>query len=412
MLKTPVSAASLTANKPIAAARPQVPLMVDAAAVLESTFANRQFQDQAGDILSRGLPLSVAIAGLDRRQDATEGFRRIVSSIAECANRYAIPPGEVELVVAANAMLPNEAWAIRYDKLQRGPLYLLAGESELRVRPDMRPRFRRFWQQLWHLQPDRQVRLACAPLVQSSCPLLAHEPGNTVVPKSAIQAPHGSAWIGFNIDLRRFADSRGLLDRAQLRSQLYRCLDAAMESHEQTDWPNPSLRHDSWLNRRQAILISGIGDLVLRRRQDPRELACLASLRDTLRWIRATLLQRSRQLALANEILPAIGQFEPARIPGSDRERWEARWSAAINEHARISRNHIVMSPWSVFPTLIDPDPAYLNLLPLLDFADACAFPEPPQLRGWNIKDFMHLHQRTWAVLERRGDAQRFAEGV
>ena len=412
MLENPLPAAPSTANILAAAEQPQVPLAVDVGTVLESAFAFTQFQEQVGDVLARGLPLSVAIIGLDQRQDAAEGFRRVSYGIAESAGLYATPPQDIEVVVAAGALSPAEAWAVRCEYLQRGPLYLLAGEQELRVNPDQRGRFREFWGQLWLLQRDRHVRLACAPLVRSVSPLLAHETGSTVLPRSAIQAPVGSAWMQQTIDLRRFADTRGVLDRTQLRIELQRRIDAALALHEQTDWPNASLRHDSWLNRRLAIIITGIGDLVLRRRQDPRALASLASLRKTMSWIRSTLLQRSRDLALSGDTLPAIGQFDSAHRLGVNRERWEARWTEAINQHASASRNLLVMSPWSVFPTQVDPDPAYLNLLPLLDFADACAFPQHPQLRGWNIKHFMQLHQRTWAVLERRGDIQRFAERV
>ena len=412
MLENPVPAAPSTATILAAATRPQVPLAVDVNVVLESAFAFTQFQEQVGDVLARGLPLSVVITGLDQRQDAIECFTRVSSGVAAAAGRYATSPRDIEVALPAGAMLPNEAWAARCEHLQKGPLYLLAGEHELRIHPDQRPRFRQFWEQLWQLQPDRHVRLACAPLVRSVSPLLAHETGATVLPRSAIQVPVGSAWIRQTIDLRRFADTRGVLDRTQLRTELQRSIDAALAFHEPTDWPNACLRHDSWLNRRLAIVITGIGDLVVRRRQDPRELASLASLRRTLHWIRSLLLQRSRDLALAGDTLPAITRFDSVHGLGVNRERWEARYSAAITEHACASRNLLVMSPWSVFPTQLDADPAYLNLLPLLDFADACAFPEPPQLRGWNIKHFMQLHQRTWAILERRGDVHRFAERV
>lgn len=412
MLENPLPAASSTATNAAAAAAPQVPLAIDVAAIPESAFAFARFTEQVGDVLSRGLPLSVAVAGLDQQQDAADCLRRVTAVIAECAGRYAVSPGAVEIVIAAHAMLPAEAWTIRRDELGRGPLYLLAGEHELRVRPELRPRFRRFWQQLWRLQTDRQLRLACAPLVRSSCPLLAHEAGRTVLPGSALQVPYGSAWVRQDLDLCRYADANGVLDRARLRAGLQRSIDTAIAIHEQTDWPSASLRHDSWLNRRQAIFISGIGDLVLRRRQDPRELGCLASLRKTMRWIRDTLMQRSKQLAASGDVLPAIGQFDLANTLGAHRERWQARWSVAISEHASACRHHFVMSPWSVFPTRVDPDPVYLNLLPLLDFADAGAFPEPPPLHGWNINNFMQLHQRAWAVLERRDEAQRIAERV
>ena len=55
-------------------------------------------------------------------------------------------------------------------------------------------------------------------------------------------------------------------------------------------------------------------------------------------------------------------------------------------------------------------DLRYADLLPLLRFADACAFPEPPGLKRWNINEFKAFHQRAWAVLGQRDTAHSIAE--
>ena len=412
MLQNPLPARPPACETSIVAEVPRVALTLAAGAILEPPPGLSRFRDQVGDILSRGLPLSVSITGLDQVAAANGVFSQACAAIAACAAQTGTPPGDIEIAIAANALSPRAAWTTRCDALGRGPLYLLAGEHDLRRQAGDRPRFPRFWHELWQLRSERHVRLACAPLVRSHCPLLAHEIGATVLPQAAIQVPASSAWITQPIELSRFASASGVLDRARLRAELQRCVDQALTAHTHTDWPTAGLRHDSWLNRRLAIHLVGIGDLVQRRRQDPRDIACLATLRSTLRWCRTTLTAYSRRLAESHELLPAIGQFDPVWSLRSDRDRWQARWSAAIKEHARACRNLVVMSPWSVFPTATEADPAYMNLLPLLDFADACAFPKLPQLAAWNINDFMQLYQRTCAVLERRDGAQWFAERV
>ena len=412
MLQNPLPARLPAVDTAAVADLPRVALTIDARAAVESQAGLTRFQNQVGDILSRSLPLSVAITGLEELDAASVVFAQVCSCIAACAVRLGTQPGDIEIVIAAHAMSPLTAWKARCESLERGPLYLVAGEHDLRMVSGDHARFQEFWQELWQLRSEQHLRLACAPLVRSHCPLLAHEIGATVLPQAAVQVPTGSAWICQLIELRRFANASGVLDRERLRSELQRCIDQGLAAHAHTDWPTASLRHDSWLNRRLAINLTGIGDLVQRRRQDPRQIACLATLRKTLRWIRMTLTEYSARVALSDELLPAIAQFDPVWSLRSDRDQWQARWSAAIKEHARACRNLVVMSPWSVFPTTNDPDPAYMNLLPLLDFADACAFPRSPRLASWNSKDFMQLYQRTWAVLERRNGAQWFAEQV
>ena len=411
MLENPVPAAQMAASAHPATGSPSIPLRVDAQVILGGGSAFQQFREQVGNVLSRNLRLSISIAGLDGGPQAGDCLRRVCAGLEACTAPYT-PTRELELVIGAGALQPDRAWEIRAGMLGRGPLYLLASERNIRTYLRDRARFRMCWQALLQLQSERCVRLACAPLVRSCCPLLTHEVGSVVLPRVAVQAPSHSAWLTRTIDLCRFADSNGVLDRARLRAELHACIDASLAAHRCTEWPTASLRHDSWLNRRLAICVSGIGDLVVRRRQDPRDLACLASLRDALRFIQTALSQRSRHIALSGDAVPAIGRLESPHAAGMDQGRWAAHWNAALHEHATACRYALVLSPWSVFPRLSQPDPAFLNLLPILYFADACAFPEPPVVQDWNVKDFIQLYQRTWATLERRAGVQLFAERV
>ena len=390
---------------------PCVPLTVVAGDVDASDLVLAHFREQVGDALSRRLPISVLIADLENER-APDILRRVCSTLAACAGVYRTARDQIELVIPANSLRPDEAWRLRQEELGSGTIYLLASRHELRADRGNRTRFRQFWQSLWGLQRERHVRLACAPLVRSRCLLLSAEAGNTVLPASAIQAPGGSAWVTGRLDLCRFANARGVIDRDQLQQAIHFFVERGLSSHEQIDWPSAAMRHDSWLNRRLALMVTGIGDLVVQRQHDPRNIGCLVSLRETMRWICSVALARSQRVATDFETLPALDRIDPVRTLTGDRDRWARRWREALDKHATASRNLLVLSPWSMFPSTAEPNPDFSNLLPLLEFADACAFPRPPQLKGWNINDFIRLHQQTWAILERSSAAQRFAERV
>ncbi len=66
------------------------------------------------------------------------------------------------------------------------------------------------------------------------------------------------------------------------------------------------------------------------------------------------------------------------------------------------------MSPWSLFPPG-DTDSHYINLLPLLRYADTCVVGAPPQLDDWNFREFKRFYQQAAAVLQQRGVAHQIA---
>ena len=204
------------------------------------------------------------------------------------------------------------------------------------------------------------------------------------------------------------------IDESLLEEALRARVDAADAVHDTTAWPTPQMRHDAWLNRRLAIMVTGIGDVVLRRGADPRQFSCLRDLGDLFAWIRSIVVARSREIAQRSEPVPALTETDPTRFLsiGNDIDTWNRVWRRAIDSNAVRHRNLLVLSPWSVFPGQADDTAGFLDLLPLLEFADCCSFAGAPPLRDWNINFFRNLHQRAWAVLEQRLVRQSFAEPV
>ncbi len=231
---------------------------------------------------------------------------------------------------------------------------------------------------------------------------------------SGLQVPVGTAWTPMQVNLAKFANGRGEFNEPALREYLQRCVELGESSHDNVDWPTAAMRHDSWLNRRIAITVSGIGDLTKLCCMDPRSFATLKKLSRLMQGVRGVINDFSRQLALQTAYLPALDLSDPSRGSGCDVVRldWQKRWRKALDFAAIRHRNLLAMSPWSVFPTGEPADSRYSDLLPLLEFADACAFPARPCLRGWNANEYKHFHRHAWAVLERRDARQLFAEQV
>ena len=71
-------------------------------------------------------------------------------------------------------------------------------------------------------------------------------------------------------------------------------------------------------------------------------------------------------------------------------------------------RNLLAISPWGLFPAG-DIDPRYINLLPLLRFADTCAVDILPDMGEWTFAAFKRFHQQAAAVLHQRGATHQIA---
>jgi hypothetical protein len=381
-----------------------VTLLVDAHDVSTSEAAAMQFRQQAFDILANGLPLSVSVQGLRVATVRREAFARTCDLLGNAARDASVLTSTIEIVIEAGTLSPRDASALRFERLGKGIVH---------VRLDCRyMRNPRTWYELWKARDTGYVRPAYASHVMSSCPLLCDEAATAVIPLTGIQVPAGTAWLAIRLDLSRFVDDRGQLFERTFEDALRRCIDIGERLHELTRWPTPQMRHDAWLNRRLAILIDGLGDLVLRRNLDPQRFTTLGEVNFLLLRIRELLVGQSRAIARKTPQLPAIDESDPSRgFPGGQvRNGWRARWLAAVESSAVRHRNILVLSPWSLFPANQLADYRFADLLPVLRFADPCSLYESPGLGSWSVDKFKAFHRRAWAVLQQRDIAHQIAE--
>jgi hypothetical protein len=409
----PVSLASASQQLHISAGASIQLHAVDAMACSATT---QLAHEQVYDVLARGLPVSVTVDGLGDSRLREKTLRRACEILRSAVRDAHVDSGTVSIVIDADLISPRQAFLARSEILGPGPVYLLLGSSLLRPSDNeaVRQRQEHFWQQCWKLRNTRTVRTAFAPLVTSSCPLLSSEVARGVLPPMGLQVPLGTAWIPIEVDLAKFANVRGALNELALREYLQRCVELGESFHDDIDWPTAAMRHDSWLNRRIAITVTGIGNLTKLRSMDPRSFTTLKELSDMLEQVRGAINDHSRQLALQKECLPALDLSDPSRGPGCDIVQlgWQKRWRKALDFAAVRHRNLLAMSPWAVFPTGTSADSSYSDLLPLLEFFDVCGFPGTPCLRHWKLNEYKDFHRRAWAVLERKDARQLFAEHV
>ena len=391
-----------------------VSLSVNATAACESAAAAAQLREQAFAVLASGLPLSVSIS--QHGAGASDAFLSVCALLRAAAQDAGAMPAAVEISIAAESLSPQAAWLARCRHLNEGPLYILPNEPMMR--PDETPLQRgcheRFWLQLWHLRKTGLVRVACAPFVSSRCALLSAERAQGVTPSAAIQSSIGSAWLPMRLDISRFADHSGVLRERTLEEALCRAVEIGDELHRLISWPTAQMRHDAWLNRRLAIDLTGLGDLTRKRKLDPTQFSTLEGLCEVVRWVQDILQGQSRRIAAQAGYLPALEQGDPSRaLPGGEiRNSWHKRWREAVDLVAVRHRNLLVLSPWSVFPAQQPADYRYADLLPLLEFANACTFSNLPSTSNWDLGKFISFHQRAWAVLQQRDIAHQIAERI
>jgi hypothetical protein len=376
---------------------------------LASNAAAERVRQQVFDVLGQRLPLAVTLDHLGDDSHAEAAFLATCAVLRPALEAARADPASLSIVVDATAMPPQQLWRRRCEALGPGPVYLLLGsgltppaaEAVLRQRQD------RFWLECWQLRGSGQVRMALAPMVSSPCPLLASEHAFGILPPSGLQVPPGTAWVPLKLCLTDFADASGELDDFALHAALRRCMECGESLHDQCSWPTAAMRHDAWLNRRLAISISGIGDLAALRGLDAGCFHALQEIGNILHDVRSVVHDYSRQLAALIEPAPSLEMADTDHGPD-----WHERWQKALQFVATRHRNLLAISPWAVFPSMRAADCRYCDLLPLLEYADVCAFPKPPCLQSWNVNKFKYFHHRAWAVLERKDARKLFAEQI
>lgn len=209
-----------------------------------------------------------------------------------------------------------------------------------------------------------------------------------------------------------FADENGRLSTAELEAALVACVDDGDRLHDQTDWAEPLIEYDSWLNRRLAIALRGWGDIVVRRGQDPESLQTLRDMEELAEWACLILHNRSRHLALQSNWCPALDEAGALVMQKKQSRAWGRRWKKAVQNVAVRHRNLTTISPWDVFPRKSAADLRYADLLPLTRFADSLSFQRDVSISHWNVNDFKGFNERVSAIVRCNGGAGLVAKQV
>lgn len=250
--------------------------------------------------------------------------------------------------------------------------------------------------------------------VRSQCPLLAAERTTTLTAGAAIATPERAAWVELVVDLVLYADAAGRVEHRALCEALECCVDSGDRLLDGLRWPSPRQAEDARLNRRMAIRIEGIGDLVARRNNDPSSIETLRETDRLMAEIRMTLWRRSQLLAGRRGTLPALTDRQPSSTwrDSEHAEDWARRWNAAVKKVSVRHRNLLVLSPYALLPRIGRAHGDYADLMPVLGHADAVSFAAPRLALNWGRADYRYFYARLRSQVERLNATSFVAVGA
>jgi hypothetical protein len=394
-----------------------VPMRLSVHNLLRSGPGAESTVDTVLTLIRDRIPLTLSLTDLgsgDAAIDALQRFCELLQAEITNHNRN----GEHLGVCIHSHQLPLQAFQVIANCFPgNGPRYVILDGLQMTQHGNRRVQSEtdQNWSVLW------RNRLAPVPLkpaygttVRTACPLLADEDAASVLPVGGIQVPVDSAWLPMSLPLPQFANQAGEIRWDQLLPALACGVELAEEIMNQLSWSHPGQRTDAGLNRRLAMSITGLGDLVVRRGFDPENL-------DTLRWlsaivarIRTSLWHRSGQLARNFGCLPALCSNDPSSgwDDSVQRENWRRHWQVALERSAVRHRNMLILSPYSVLPSNGACSAGYTDLLPVVACADAWSFADVPQFSDWSLNEYKVFHRRAWAVIQGCKTGSLVAAGV
>jgi hypothetical protein len=394
-----------------------VALRVPVRQTLQCPAATERLLRSLATLLRDNIPLTISMQDLgadDAAITALEDFCTALRRVAPAGNAS---PGRLGLALQSHQMPLQAYLLISTALLGTGPRYVMLDSLQMRHHDDRRVQHEtdNNWSFLWRRRTlTPAVAPAYAASVTTHCQLLGDEAATAILPQHGIQVPVDTAWLPLTLYLPDFSDGRGRLCWQLLQRTLRASVDLAEHILDHLCWPQAAQQADAWQNRRLAILLAGIGDLVVERGANPAELRCLQWIDRTVEHLHRLIWNRSRALARKAEPLPALLRTEPtAGWPNSSRKRdWHGRWRRALTNAAVRHRNLLVMSPYSVLPRGTRSVAEFIDLLPVLQHADAFSFANPPGEGYRNSQEFANFHRRAWAVMQRRNAASFVAAGA
>ncbi|MGI9309220.1 MAG: hypothetical protein ACR2P6_08150 [Gammaproteobacteria bacterium] len=230
-----------------------------------------------------------------------------------------------------------------------------------------------------------------------SC-LHARERGNTVMPAGLFEVPANSAWLNLHLNVHRCFDKNGNVENARLHRILKTTLRLADNLIDKTKWPWPGLQIDALANRRIAIHLVGIGELVDRSRQNPASFSTLYRLRGNLRQLKKLLLAESADLANQRGVFP---EYRVGDLVSKFSDRYGVKEAKKIvYQHALRHRHLLAISPFDVFPRHRSKYPLadYMNLLPLIFVANTVTARGDALRHSLSLKQYQRTLQMASAV--------------
>lgn len=363
------------------------------------------------------VPVTLCLRDLGGGDAAIDALETFCTALRDRLPGESLAPASIGVSMPSH-VVPLEAYSLLTSALLgHGPRYVILDSLQMRHHDDRRTQRAadRNWSFLWRRRAaGPAVAPAYAASVTTRCPLLGDEAATAVLPELGLQVPVGSAWLPLVIRLPDFSDGRGRLRWERLRHALTAAVELGERLLDRLAWPVASLARDAADNRRLAVDVRGIGDLVVERGAAPADLACLRWVEGVVARLQALVWARSRALARELGPLPSLVRSEPTIGWRCDRSRsdWQLRWRRALADSGVRHRNLLVLSPYAVLPASAADATAYLDLLPVLQHADAFGFARPPAGCFRDPAEFARFHRRAWAVMQRRNAASFVAGGA
>lgn len=392
-------------------------LPVSVQAVLLLPAEGERMMRHIAALVRANVPLTLSLrdaGGGDSGIEALETFCRKLRD-ALCAAGQ--PPDGIGVSLQSHGVSLEAYLLMTAALLGAGPRYVLLDSLQMQHHDDRRVQqaTEDNWSFLWRRRSARPLLMpAYAASVTTRCVLSGDEAATTILPELGMQVPAGTAWLPLVLHLPDFSDGGGRLCWNALEHALQSAVDLGERLLDCLRWPDPVLEKDAVRNRRLAIAVGGLGDLVLERGADPADLAVLQWIDGIVARLHAFLWDRSRELARRLGPLPSLVQAEPAALWQCDRKKsdWQLRWRRALEDAGVRHRNLLVLSPYAVLPEGAPAASDYVDLLPVLKHADAFNFAEPPAASFRSVSEFAGFHRRAWAVMQHRNAAAFVASGA
>lgn len=394
-----------------------VPLRLAIRKLLQSAAGSESAIKVIRTLLGEDTPFTLSLSELGAGDTAIHALQRFCDLLqAEIASSGRT--GDHVGICMQSGQLPLQAFQLITNSVPgSGPRYVLLDSTQMTATANRRPapQTDKNWDFLW------RNRLAPVPLrpayggtIRTACPLLADELAASILPVCGIQVPADSAWFPLSLALPRFTDDAGEISWDRLLRTLTCGVELVDRFIDRLHWSQAGQRSDARLNRRLAISVTGLGDLVLLRGLDPQDLDALRWLSAIVMRIRKKLWHHSGQMARNYGCLPALCRSDPSKgwDDSAHRESWRHHWRIALEKSAVRHRNMLVLSPYSVLPSDGTCDAAYTDLLPAIACADAWSFADVPQAGNWNLSEYKTFHRRAWAVIQGRKTGTFVAAGV